>query len=445
MIWEITKKEIRINFLTFKFYISFILLFIVVIISSVVLATNYNRKLSEYQARVIGNDRILDNYATMNRIQNSVKAIKPPTKMSSLFQGISDDLLIESFEDDPTRILFPIVDWIFIIGVIGSLLVVFLSYDSITGEKETGTLQLLLSHPLPKARLLLGKLLGGLFSIIPPFIIAVLAGLLVVIVIAKPQWGSEDYLALGYITFASLLFFTVIFLIGLIISSKVQSSATAVFAHLLSWVILVLIIPNLSPFISTVIYPIPSADMISNQLYHLMNIEREAVISREVNKYQNSGLTESEIFKKIGFDEIQESYRAKANRIQESYINQVMAQTLIAMNIAAISPYAQFLYVATDASRAGVVNTINYLETEDMYLNRMNAFVQKKYKEAVKISSNFSIDDKLDLTERPRFNYTELGLAPRIMYTIPYLLLLIIYNAVALLLSYRAFRRTAIV
>ena len=54
-----------------------------------------------------------------------------------------------------------IADLVFIIGVFLSLMVFLLSYDSISGEREEGTLRLVFSYNVPRDTFLLGKYIGG--------------------------------------------------------------------------------------------------------------------------------------------------------------------------------------------------------------------------------------------------------------------------------------------
>ena len=51
----------------------------------------------------------------------------------------------------------PELDWVFIIKIIFSLYVIIIGYNSISGEKEEGTLRLTLSYSMSRIKILLAK------------------------------------------------------------------------------------------------------------------------------------------------------------------------------------------------------------------------------------------------------------------------------------------------
>ena len=52
------------------------------------------------------------------------------------------------------------IDWVFIIGGLLSLMALLFTFDAFIGEKERGTLKLVMAQSLPRHTLLLGKFLG---------------------------------------------------------------------------------------------------------------------------------------------------------------------------------------------------------------------------------------------------------------------------------------------
>ena len=72
------------------------------------------------------------------------------------------------------------VDWAFIIGYVLSLIAILFTFDAVSGERERGTLRLMLANPIPRHTVLIGKFLGALISINIPFALAVLMNLLLI-------------------------------------------------------------------------------------------------------------------------------------------------------------------------------------------------------------------------------------------------------------------------
>ena len=54
------------------------------------------------------------------------------------------------------------VDWAFIIGYVLSLIALLFTFDAVSGEREHGTLRLMLANPIPRHTVLIGKFLGGI-------------------------------------------------------------------------------------------------------------------------------------------------------------------------------------------------------------------------------------------------------------------------------------------
>ena len=56
------------------------------------------------------------------------------------------------------------IDWVFIIGGLLSLMALLFTFDAFIGEKERGTLRLVMAQSLPRHTLLLGKFLGAMLG-----------------------------------------------------------------------------------------------------------------------------------------------------------------------------------------------------------------------------------------------------------------------------------------
>lgn len=69
------------------------------------------------------------------------------------------------------------VDWGFIIGYVLSLVALLFTFDSISGERERGTLRLTLANSIPRHTVLIGKYLGAFISVYIPFVLAILSTL----------------------------------------------------------------------------------------------------------------------------------------------------------------------------------------------------------------------------------------------------------------------------
>ena len=136
------------------------------------------------------------------------------------------------------------VDWAFIIGYILSLIALLFTFDSISGEREHGTLRLMLANPIPRHTVLIGKFLGALISIIIPLSLAVLMNLLVISTSSDVHLGADAWGRLGIIFLIAVLYLCLFLALGLLVSARVQRRAVSLVILLLAWVIFVVFMPS---------------------------------------------------------------------------------------------------------------------------------------------------------------------------------------------------------
>jgi ABC-type transport system involved in multi-copper enzyme maturation permease subunit len=164
--------------------------------------------------------------------------------------------------NNPYMSVFSSLDVVLIIQVVLSLLALLLAYDSISGERERGTLAVMLSNPVPRHHILLGKLLGGTMSIALPLTVATLAGLLVVLTTGSVNMDGQTWARIGLVFLCSLLYLSAIFMLGILVSVRTRRSATSLVILLFIWVVLVMLLPNVGPYVAT----------------HLRKVEDKAIV-----------------------------------------------------------------------------------------------------------------------------------------------------------------------
>jgi ABC-type transport system involved in multi-copper enzyme maturation permease subunit len=139
-----------------------------------------------------------------------------------------------------------------------SLLAILFSYDAIAGERQNGTLRLVIANSISRTKVLLGKFIGGTISLIIPFILALLVGVLYISINPAIQWDGSAWAELALLTAASITFITLFYLLGLMVSSFSRHSFTSILNCLFLWILLILVIPNICPYISAQLYRVPS-------------------------------------------------------------------------------------------------------------------------------------------------------------------------------------------
>ena len=473
MLRIIITKELTDNILNLRFIVGFILCLVITISCVIILCHDYQKDLKDHSLRVSLQDEFLDNYAHTNRIGAMIIPQKPPEQFHPLVIGIPRDADLDSFDDNPLPILFPPLDLIFIVTIIMSLLAILFSYDAITGEREKGTLKLMISNSISRANLLLGKWIGGTLSLLIPFIFSLLFSAIYISLNPNINWDSSAWATFFLFLLGSIIFIAAFYLLGLLVSSFSKYASTSILTSLFLWVIFILVIPNLSPYIAAQLYRIPSVNKIEKELNRLQGIERDELgrkLSKEVEKkyeqqygqmftdLQNMDRerrrqhVETDPDFKIMYEAYASEVRnawGEANRIQSEKANKIRSelnnksgiQTFIAKHIACLSPYANYVYLATDLTGTGLHSLDYFSRIASEYYRTMNIYLQTKEEEARQKDPTFGSNTFLNVSDRPRFSFKEEPLLNRLGVGLPYWGLLLFFNLMFFVIAFVKFLR----
>lgn len=109
----------------------------------------------------------------------------------------------------------------------GGILAIATGFDLISKEKETGSLKMLLSHPIYRDEVINGKALAGIAVLGMALVIAFVVTLAVLLIFSIVPTAGE-FVAIGVIGIASFLFLLAFFTLALAISVIVKESEHAV-------------------------------------------------------------------------------------------------------------------------------------------------------------------------------------------------------------------------
>jgi len=485
MLSAIISREFLSNILNLRFIVGLVLCVIISVTCVMILTHDYQQEMADYNLRINLQDEFLSKYAHTNRMGGMITSQKPPERFRPLIIGIPREANLGSFDDNPLPVLFPPLDFLFIVTIIMSLLAMLFSYDAITGERQRGTLRLVISNSIPRAKILLAKFIGGTASLLIPFILSLLAGALYISINPAIQWDGSTWAEFSLLIAASVTFISLFYLLGLMVSTFSRYSSTSILTCLFLWVLLILVIPNMCPFISAQLYRIPSINKIERQLYYIRQVERDELgreFSREVLKKFSTqyGVIYSE-FESLEFgglwgecspanrkatqqraaadpqfkamvdafrEQINQAW-TKANRIQGEKAEKirrdrdtkVAAQNKIAKNLACISPCANFIYVATDLTGTGL-RSFDYFDWLDGEYGKMFwPYLQRKVQDAMKKDPTFETNSFLDVSDRPRFVFKEEALRDKLDAVLPYWGILVLFNVVFFVAAFAGFMR----
>ena len=258
MLWELIRKELHYSIITARFIVGFTICLMLISASTYVAIRDYERRLNDYDvASREHRDEILE-FRTYSQLV--LRVDRRPSQLSIFSQGMDKRLgntfeirapIVPSIYDgwkhgayNPFLALFPSIDLIFIFQVVLSLLALLCAYDTVSGERENGTLKLMMSNSIPRGYVLLGKYLSALLLLSWPIAVSIIFALLMAMFSGSISLNASYLLRVLLIVIVSLLYVSLFFLIGLFISAKTRRTATSLMLAMFVWVFLTLVYPN---------------------------------------------------------------------------------------------------------------------------------------------------------------------------------------------------------
>ncbi len=466
MIWKIAKKEFHNNLLTFRFTFGTLILILLVLSITLVSARNFVDLRQEYMLSSQENEKRLRENRVYCTIEYNV--IKSPEVLSVLNLGVTNRLgnsvllslrQIPSPEkkytqENPLLNIFTSLDLTLVYKIVISLLAMLFAFDVISGEKEKGTLKLLLSQGASRFKIILGKYFGNMLTLIVSFLISLFISFLVII-IHFPNLGHLDWIRIFFFTVLTLFYISVFFLLGLIISSFTKKSSHSLIFCLFIWIFFVIIIPDLSTYLATVFKSLPPEKTVEAQIKELYSQTRNKInewqkvnrvpiyirgasFNSDEGRYVFQGATKETVehFKKlIAFEEPLFKERTDSIwQVKQDYYFLLRNQEKLATLLNRISPTGLFQEATEMIARTDITNyerfiqqavlyresVFNYLETKDAFRS-LRFFTVMEEKDILPLEEYKKIDYRkpdgsyptledyapLNLTDFPRFRYQE--------------------------------------
>ncbi len=227
---------------------------------------------------------------TLGRSQGQRSATLPPSPFQSIAVGQSDlapTVVPVSLDgasprgareeiENPIHLLSGPLDLAFLITFLLPLLVIALSYDMLSREREGGTLAILLSQPISPGRLVLGKALarwGLLFAVVTGLAWGALA------LLASPPPGDRFLLWAGAVGLYLAFWIALAALVNVMGSGSARNAVVLSFA----WLVFVILVPAAIQAGASLLHPVPSrAELVGaeREATRVVQEEASAVLAR---------------------------------------------------------------------------------------------------------------------------------------------------------------------
>ena len=168
------------------------------------------------------------------------------------------------------------LDFVVITGFLLGLFAVLYAGSLVSGEKETGTLKLVLSNPAERSAVITAKYLGGFSVLLIPFGVSTLLGVLILLLEGFPLFAAGNLGRIAALAALSALYLSALFCLGLLISTRTHRTSMALLAGFFVWIFLTFVIPKTSEPIAGLIRRVPSEEVMKANRAQVRNqIDKE--------------------------------------------------------------------------------------------------------------------------------------------------------------------------
>jgi ABC-type transport system involved in multi-copper enzyme maturation permease subunit len=279
-----------------------------------------------------------------------------------------------------------------------------------------------------------------------PFLVSLGIGLVFLLIHPRIAWTGADWGALAMILVGAFIYIGLFFGLGLLVSTLHASSGASILTSLFLWVLFVLVVPNLSPYVGSLLRPAPSIVEVNRQIDRLQDTDRDD-LGRKLEKERREALVKAEpilegvermneaalkarIAQDPDFGRAYDLYRrmigeawreanvvqgAKVKVLRDDLEAKEKSQTALSVNLSMISPMASFTYFSVDLTHSGMRNLDHFYRGVVAYFASYGEYMNRKMAEMRKADPTMDVwNTATNVSDMPRFIYREESLGARI-------------------------------
>ncbi len=449
MLWHLIRKDILEHLMSLRFAIACVLCLIVILASLFVRCLDYGQVLDDYHE---DSDMLKRRLETMDHpgrfVWEGTTVYRRPNPLKIFVRGVDESYGagMRVSARDPVRPiirdmqntavpLFPSIDLVTFVGLIMSLMALVFGYDAICGEKQRGTLRLMLSYSVPRHLVLISKWIGGYVTLVVPFLLTIVVGAVIVLIQPNIALQSGQWVRLAVIAGLALLYVAAIYSLAVCVSCLTSRAATSVMILLSIWVVLILVIPNLSPYLAQVWQPTASAletektrrtavEETWERLYEQQRREYDKEHGFKDRWWEDINWNDWESRKTVQLRELYLlNYQRKASqqvlkeheKIDQRWAGHMNVQIALSRWIGRVSPFACFALAAAELADEGVLEKTRYLDQLRAHQNILLTYAYDEWEERERYTLEHEGEGKGPwqgenrLKPTPEFHYVAAG------------------------------------
>jgi ABC-type transport system involved in multi-copper enzyme maturation permease subunit len=470
-----------------RFYVIALLLAGLIAAATSLRSSEYKAVLAQDMAEAARNEGEIERTGELNRLYDLAPPQVQAGPLGVFHQGVplteraagttESDLSESAFNTNPLLQVFPPFDLANIVLLVLGLVVLLTSSLTLTGEREAGTFEMLLVHGVSRLALVMAKWLAvGIAATL-----LLLPGMTVALLIAL-----ESGFRLTHVQFRDLvlsagcsaLFLLCLAALGTLISARSTLRTQSLISASGLWMLIAIVLPSAGAYVAASIAPLKDLGEKRRAMEKILTDDREAALGARIAKLYEMDNAELERFlQPAGFSA--EKFRALADKEADALAQKLASGNPAFADFVSREQGAVIEIIQTTwsehSSRAekieaelqasiGAQNNLILMFTACLpatayreslsrafgfsYADLLHArVVQKEYKrtaveyifrKARIIGGMDPFNQRVDLSDRPRFKFSERAALERWYSAAPFILVMVAWTVVALLLAVRA-------
>lgn len=367
---------------SFRFHASAFLLLVLMTLAAVTAAARYRVELVEQAALADDHARQLAGTTLDDAAEVLHPAVKPPWRLALLVAG-GQEATPDVYSQAPSAFVTPELrrlhtgnprlpspaplDWMFAIRCVLSLAAFLLGHDAVCGERRAGTLKLLLSYPVPRWKVLTGKLLAvwGCLAL------AFLAGALLSLLLAAGPGGipldGTDLAKAGLVVLLGLWAAAFFVLVALLVSSLTREPSASLGVLAWLWVSAVIVVPAVAGLLAHRLDPLPTESEIGRQLAEVRGRVAREFAGREGHWRPLEWAAADGFAWERASAEAENRRQALEEEVRRRVIDGKLGQARLARSLASLSPTSLIEDLAERLTGSGLLRDASFLAQARAY------------------------------------------------------------------------------
>ena len=476
MVLTLIEKELKAILLSPKFVSVYSVCSILILLSIYLGIMEYKASMAYYESVNANNAQEMRDIRSWMDLGTIVA--RHPDPMQVFVSGIGNDigrqapitrsgikLYNSNYSENTIFAVFRSMDLMFIVQIVLSLFAILFTYDSISGEKESGTLKLSFANQLSRSKYIIAKIVGSWLGLVIPLLIPILLGTLLIILNDIPMTKTH-WIRFSFLIGMSFLYFSFFLCLGILFSSLTRGSSTSFLYLLVIWVCFVLIIPRAGVMVAGNFVSVPTAAEIASkfsqknrelveeyrkwgdakmkeQMSALSSLFASKSLSLEEKEAKDKEITDQYLVEiKKRSEKLAQDRAAYDVLLKEDWHNRKKVREKLGFYLSRFSPASSFQLASVNLAETGLSLKYNYEEQLRNFRDIFNKFrVNKMLEEKDSYRAMMDRNKPLDISEVPQFEYVKTDVRQMLASTIIDIGILSFYILITIAGSFIAFIR----